>query len=435
MLAGGRVRVNGMIARRADTALAAGDVVEIAARGPRAALPPGLVLVYEDGDVIVVEKPAGLLTIATERERERTVYAHLMARARTRKPPARVFVVHRLDRLASGLLVFATSPGAKRALQAQFAAHTVERTYLAVVEGRPARPEGTIASRLLDDAPGRVRETRRPGQGRAAVTRWRVLRTGAASITPAPAPACASSPRRRPRSRGWRGEGRRSALASVALLRDAHRRGTCIGGAFRDGLVHQGQHLAREPDREAPQFGIGRTGNLTCGRGPLRMHALLEEERQQPDERLDAESNHVAVALQGPRCERFPGHLLQHVNVQARVRVRTHGDPGRAGGLLDDAPPRGILLEDPQDGLAVGLRQHAERPEDPLEERIRREIGEQPARGGEQGLQRIEPTRAASVCRHDGRAWSLRPTAVKQTRGQPSQRSGSSTVISAPRRT
>jgi len=102
-----------------------------------------------------------------------------MAHAGTRSPPARVFVVHRLDRLASGLLVFATSPGAKRALQAQFAAHTVERTYLAVVEGRPARPEGTIASRLLDDAPGRVRATRRPGQGRAAVTRWRVLRRGA----------------------------------------------------------------------------------------------------------------------------------------------------------------------------------------------------------------------------------------------------------------
>jgi len=79
----------------------------------------------------------------------------------------------------SGLLVFALSPGAKRALQGQFAAHTVERTYLAVVEGRLARPEGTIASRLLDDAPGRVRETRRPGRGRAAVTRWRVLRTGA----------------------------------------------------------------------------------------------------------------------------------------------------------------------------------------------------------------------------------------------------------------
>ena len=115
MLAGGRVRVNGTIVRRADTALAAGDVVEVGPKGPRAALPPGLALVYEDDDVIVVEKPAGLLTIATERERERTVYAQLTAHARARKPPARVFVVHRLDRLVSGLLVFALSPGAKRA--------------------------------------------------------------------------------------------------------------------------------------------------------------------------------------------------------------------------------------------------------------------------------------------------------------------------------
>src|SRR5436190_1298846 len=294
MLAGGRVRVNGTIARRADTALAAGDVVEIAARGPRAALPPGLALVYEDGDVIVVEKPAGRRTIATERERERTVYAHLMARARTGKPPARVFVVHRLDRLASGLLVFATSPGAKRALQAQFAAHTVERTYLAVVEGRPARPEGTIASRLLDDAPGRVRETARPGRGRAAVTRWRVLRGGA-----------------------------RHTLLEVTLA-TGRRNQIRVHLA---GLVHQGQHLAREPDREPPDLGIGRTDDLTRSRGPLRVHALLEEKRQQPHERLDAESNHVAVPLQGPRCERFPGHLVQHVNVQARVRVRTHGDP------------------------------------------------------------------------------------------------------------
>jgi len=178
MLAGGRVRVNGTITRRSDTPLAAGDVVEVGARGPRTPLLPGVALVYEDDDVIVVDKPAGLLTIATERERERTAYTHLMAHPRARRPPARVFVVHRLDRLASGLLVFATSPGAKRTLQAQFAAHTVERTYLAVIEGTLARPEGAIVSRLVDDVPGRVRETRRPGAGRAAVTRWRVLRAG-----------------------------------------------------------------------------------------------------------------------------------------------------------------------------------------------------------------------------------------------------------------
>jgi 23S rRNA pseudouridine1911/1915/1917 synthase len=128
----------------------------------------------------VVEKPAGLLTIATERERDRTAYAWLTAHARARRPPARVFVVHRLDRAASGLLVFALSPGAKRALQAQFAAHAAERAYLAVVEGRMSRSEGTIRSRLLDDVPGRrVRETRVPGRGRAAVTHWRVRGAGA----------------------------------------------------------------------------------------------------------------------------------------------------------------------------------------------------------------------------------------------------------------
>ena len=197
LLASGRVRVNGATARRADVALAAGDVVELATRGPRAALPPGLQLRHEDDELIVVDKPAGLLTIATEHERRRTVYAHLTALARSRQPPARVFVVHRLDRLASGLLVFATSPGAKRTLQAQFAAHTVERAYLAVVEGRVARPAGTVVSRLLDDAPGPVRQTRDPQRGRQAVTHWRVVRavtdSGGATTSYTYAPATAGA--------------------------------------------------------------------------------------------------------------------------------------------------------------------------------------------------------------------------------------------------
>src|SRR5713101_3296247 len=188
MLGGGRVRVNGTIARSVGIALAAGDVVEVGPREPRTALPPGLVLVHEDPDVIVVEKPAELLTIATARERVRTVYAHLMAHARTRTPPARVFVVHRLDRLASGLLVFATSAAAKRTLQAQFAAHTVERTYLAVVEGRVARPEGTIARpaprrrarpRAGDARPG----TRARGPGSASLVRTRLPPAGRPGVT------------------------------------------------------------------------------------------------------------------------------------------------------------------------------------------------------------------------------------------------------------
>jgi 23S rRNA pseudouridine1911/1915/1917 synthase len=179
MLAGGRVRVNGAEARLPATPLAAGDVVEVGAKTSHGPLPPGLRLVHEDHDVLVVDKPAGLLTIATARERRRTAYAHLMASMKARRPPGRVFIVHRLDRLASGLLVFARSPAAKEALQAQFRAHTTERVYLAVVEGQLTRDAGTVRSRLIDGEPGRVRETRDPERGRPAVTHWRVLRRGA----------------------------------------------------------------------------------------------------------------------------------------------------------------------------------------------------------------------------------------------------------------
>jgi len=179
MLATGRVRVNGAVVRDPRVALAVGDVVELGERRREAPLGLGLAVLHEDADLIVVVKPAGLLTIGTARERARTAYAALRAHLAARRPRERLFIVHRLDRDASGVLVFAKSPEAKAVLQAAFAAHAVERTYTAVVEGRVARPEGVVESRLVDDAPGRVRVARAPGEGRRAVTRWRVVRADA----------------------------------------------------------------------------------------------------------------------------------------------------------------------------------------------------------------------------------------------------------------
>lgn len=179
MLAAGRVRVNGASVRDPRHVLAAGDVVEIAGRARVADLPHGLQVLHEDRDLLVVLKPAGLLTIASARERQRTAYEALRAGLAARRPRERLFVVHRLDRDASGLLVFAKSPEAKATLQADFAAHAVERGYVAQVEGRVGRPAGVIDARLVDDVPGPVRVTRDPGRGRAAVTRWRLVRAGA----------------------------------------------------------------------------------------------------------------------------------------------------------------------------------------------------------------------------------------------------------------
>ena len=88
---------------------------------------------------------------------------------------ARLFIVHRLDRETSGLICFAKSAAAKRALQAQFAARSVRRVYVAVVEGRVPDDEGVLTDRLVEDRSLRVRPTDDRRRGREAITRYRVL--------------------------------------------------------------------------------------------------------------------------------------------------------------------------------------------------------------------------------------------------------------------
>jgi 23S rRNA pseudouridine1911/1915/1917 synthase len=165
------VRVNDTIVRRGDAAVAADDRVTLGA--PPAVFPAALRLIHEDHDLLVVDKPAGLLTIATERERHRTAYRMLADYVAAQPGRRRLFIVHRLDRETSGLLVFAKSPAAKRALQAQFEARTVERVYMAVVEGRVAASAGTLRARVAEDPRSlRVRTAR---HGRDAITRYRVV--------------------------------------------------------------------------------------------------------------------------------------------------------------------------------------------------------------------------------------------------------------------
>jgi 23S rRNA pseudouridine1911/1915/1917 synthase len=171
-VAAGRVRVNGQVVRRGDIELGAEDRVEL---GMPVARSFGLLrLVHEDDDLIVVDKPPGLLTIATERERERTAY-RMLAGERTTHRGRRLFIVHRLDRETSGLICFAKSIDAKRAIQAQFAARSATRIYVAVVEGRVAQDNGVLRDWLREDRSLRVRATTDRRAGKDAVTHYRVL--------------------------------------------------------------------------------------------------------------------------------------------------------------------------------------------------------------------------------------------------------------------
>jgi RluA family pseudouridine synthase len=133
-------------------------------------------IVFEDKSLIVVDKPEGLLTMATETERVKTLYSLLRAYLNSKRPPEKLFIVHRLDREASGLLVFAKSIAAKERLQDQFKSHTTGRKYIALVEGRIDKEDFTIRSYLAENAAYRVYSTKKKSTGKLAVTHVHVLK-------------------------------------------------------------------------------------------------------------------------------------------------------------------------------------------------------------------------------------------------------------------
>src|SRR2546429_6182763 len=129
-------------------------------------LPNKIRVVFEDDAVIVVDKPAGLLTMGTETERVNTLYATLRAYANSKKPAERIFIVHRLDREASGLLVFAKTIEAKDRLQDQFKDHSAGRRYCAVIQGRIEENVFSIRSYLAENTAYRVYSTRKKAVGK-----------------------------------------------------------------------------------------------------------------------------------------------------------------------------------------------------------------------------------------------------------------------------
>jgi 23S rRNA pseudouridine1911/1915/1917 synthase len=136
-----------------------------------------LKVLHEDRHLLIVDKPAGLLTLPTP-DRERDTLLERATRYLAIRHGGRPYigVIHRLDKLTSGALAFARSPTALRAFQALFKAHDIERQYLAVVEGVPQRESGTIDLALVTDR-GDLRRgvAREPGEGRRAVTHYGVV--------------------------------------------------------------------------------------------------------------------------------------------------------------------------------------------------------------------------------------------------------------------
>ncbi|MDB5331287.1 MAG: RluA family pseudouridine synthase [Phycisphaerales bacterium] len=179
MVEAGRVSVNARRARTLKDPLAEGDAVAVderpAARVP--VMPAGLRIVFEDADILVVDKPTGLLTSTTPRELRPTLLAKVREYVLANEPRARVGLIHRLDRDASGLLIFSKSDLAYQSLKTQFYQHTVRREYTAVVHGTPQASKGRIESNLVERTDGSVHSTRQIGKGEAAITQYEVLKS------------------------------------------------------------------------------------------------------------------------------------------------------------------------------------------------------------------------------------------------------------------
>ena len=139
-------------------------------------LAKGLVILYEDRDILVVDKPAGLLTMGTDTDKTRTAYFILTDYIRKgySKSRKRIFIVHRLDREASGILIFAKSIAAKLCLQDQW--KETEKKYLAVVHGRCDRKSETITTYLAENKAHFVYSTSDTTKGKLSHTAYKVLK-------------------------------------------------------------------------------------------------------------------------------------------------------------------------------------------------------------------------------------------------------------------
>lgn len=174
ILGRGQVTVDDHIEKQFNYKLKPGQIVTILKN--KAAVKQdvliGMKLLYEDEDIIVINKEAGLLSIATETEKRQTALHQLMDYVKKEDPENRVFVVHRLDKDTSGVMLFAKNEQVKRTLQDNWDKIVKERTYVALVEGKMTTKEGYITSWLRETKTHLMYSSKTPNDGLFAKTRY-----------------------------------------------------------------------------------------------------------------------------------------------------------------------------------------------------------------------------------------------------------------------
>ena len=174
LLAKRQVQVDGKTVAQFDHPLRPGQTVSIVPIRTKAEPSLPFDLLYEDDEIIVIDKPAGLLSIATEKEKNLTAYHIVTDYVKEKSKQNRIYIIHRLDKDTSGVLMFAKTEEAKHIYQDNWEEIVSLRRYLAVVEGVPEKPSGTVRSYLLETATHLV-YSGSDHKGKEAITHYKTL--------------------------------------------------------------------------------------------------------------------------------------------------------------------------------------------------------------------------------------------------------------------
>ena len=176
LLTNHRIAVNGAPVSQYNFVLYPKDTVIISKTAIRRKTRSNLPIIYEDDEIIVINKPSGLLSVASDNEKGSTAYRMLSDYVQQKDKHNRIFVVHRLDEDTSGVLMVAKNPQIKEALQAKWNEIVSKRGYYAIVEGHMENKTGTFKSYLKKNAQNMMYSSKKAGDGQFAVTHYKVMK-------------------------------------------------------------------------------------------------------------------------------------------------------------------------------------------------------------------------------------------------------------------
>ena len=176
LLSSRKVSVNGAPVTQYNFQLVPKDVIYINATAIKRKARSNLPIIYEDDEIIVINKPSGLLSVASDNEKSSTAYRMVADYVQQKDKHNRIFVVHRIDEDTSGVLMFAKNSKIQEALQDKWNDIVKKRGYYAIVEGRMPKTSDTIKTFLKKNSQNLMYSSKKAGDGQLAITHYKVIK-------------------------------------------------------------------------------------------------------------------------------------------------------------------------------------------------------------------------------------------------------------------